>query len=66
MAKEQKDKPKKVICPQCNGNGYIKIPYHLAKEEQVAQCTLCNSQGEIDEDKGDSMYIDADGFHRLH
>jgi len=48
-----------------NGNGYIKIPYRLAREEQVAQCNVCSSQGEVDEEKLDSIIIDADGFHRL-
>ena len=29
------DTPKKnkVICPTCKGNGYIRIPYRLAKED---------------------------------
>jgi DnaJ-class molecular chaperone len=62
---EKDKKTKKVICPSCNGNGYIKIPYHLAKEERVAQCTVCESEGEVDETKMDSIIIDADGFHRL-
>jgi|TARA_R100000781_G_C4074366_1_gene125574 DnaJ-class molecular chaperone len=62
---EKDTKTKKVICPSCNGNGFIKIPYRLAKEEVVAQCSVCSSQGEIDEDKLDSIIIDADGLHRL-
>ena len=45
----------KVICPTCKGNGFIKVPFKLAKEDIVAQCTVCDSQGEID----------ADGIHRL-
>ena len=56
--------PKKVICPSCNGNGYVKLPEQL-QQERVAQCVSCNSNGEIDEDKIDSMYVDADGLHRL-
>ena len=60
------EKQDNITCPECKGNGFVRVPYHLAREEQVAQCTLCSSQGEIDEDKVDSMYIDADGFHRLH
>jgi DnaJ-class molecular chaperone len=57
--------PKKVICPNCNGNGYVKLPQRIPNKEQVAQCVSCNSNGEIDEDKIDSMYVDADGLHRL-
>ena len=55
MAKDQKDKPKKVICPSCNGNGYIKVPYHLAREEVVAQCNVCKSEGELNESTLDSI-----------
>jgi len=62
---EKDKKGKKVICPSCNGNGYIRIPYHLAKEEQVAQCSVCKSQGEIDESTLDTIIVDADGLHRL-
>ena len=50
MVKDPKDKPKgkKVICPSCNGNGFIKVPYRLAREEIVAQCNVCKSEGELD------------------
>ena len=58
-------KHKKVICPNCKGNGYVKLPQKLPNKEQVAQCVSCNSNGEIDEDKIDSLYVDADGIHRL-
>jgi DnaJ-class molecular chaperone len=58
-------KHKKVICPNCNGNGYVKLPPQLPNKEQVAQCVSCDSNGEIDEDKIDSMYVNADGIHRL-
>jgi len=55
------------ICPRCNGNGFIKIPNksveELKKEVTVA-CTMCESQGEID-DPNDTTIIDADGTHRL-
>ena len=41
----------KVICPRCTGNGYIKIPNQAVGNptEIIAQCTMCDSQGEIDE-----------------
>ena len=42
----------KKICPRCKGNGYIKVIKEVtwpSKEENiVVQCTMCNSQGEIE------------------
>ncbi len=55
----------KITCPTCKGNGYIKVPYELTKDHIVAQCTVCDSQGEIDADKVDDIIIDSDGIHRL-
>ena len=55
----------KVICPTCKGNGYIKVPFKLTKESIIAQCTVCDSQGEIDADQVDNIIIDSDGIHRL-
>ena len=37
-------KKDKVICPTCKGNGYIRIPFKLAREEITAQCGVCDSQ----------------------
>ena len=42
------------------------IAKELPNKKRVAQCMSCNSNGEIDEEKIDSMYVDADGIHRLH
>tara|TARA_R110002111_G_scaffold106555_2_gene164909 strand:+ start:51 stop:248 length:198 start_codon:yes stop_codon:yes gene_type:complete len=63
-----KEKPKKkIICPRCSGNGYFKIKESVENPvDKVVQCPMCNSQGEIDEDKADSIIIDADGLHRMH
>ena len=58
-------KKDKIICPTCKGNGYIRIPYRLAKEEVTAQCGVCDSEGEIYPDEADNIYIDSDGIHRL-
>ena len=55
------------ICPRCNGNGFIKIPNKSVEqigESITVQCTMCESQGEID-DPNDTIIIDADGTHRL-
>ncbi len=43
-------KTRKVICSVCNGNGFIRVPYEQAREEQFANCDFCNSQGEIEEE----------------
>ena len=64
MAKS-KVKYKKVICPTCKGNGYVRIPYRLAEEEVTAQCGVCDSEGEIDANEVDNIIIDADGIHTL-
>ena len=58
-------KKNKVICPTCKGNGYIRIPYKLAKEEITAQCGVCDSEGELDASKVDNIIIESDGIHRL-
>jgi len=62
MAKSKKNK---IICPTCKGNGYIRVPYRLAKEEVTAQCSVCDSQGEVDAESVDNIIIDSDGFHRI-
>ena len=49
------------------GNGYFKVPNKSVEEpgkEVTVQCTMCESQGEID-DPNDTIIIDADGAHRL-
>ncbi len=41
----------KIICPRCFGNGYIRIPNKAVgfDEQVIAQCTMCESEGEINE-----------------
>ena len=58
---------KKIICTRCTGNGYFKVKESVEHQvDKVVQCPMCNSQGEIDEQKADSIIIDADGLHRMH
>ena len=38
----------KKICDVCKGNGFVKVPYELAYEEQGADCEFCDNQGEIE------------------
>ena len=40
---------KKIICPDCKGNGFIRVPYKEAFEEQWADCKTCDNQGEVKE-----------------
>jgi len=43
------EKKLKKICPRCKGNGYIRIPNTSVGDPTsiVAQCTMCDSQGEV-------------------
>ena len=61
----EKSKKNKIICPTCKGNGYIRVPYRLAEEEVTAQCSVCDSQGEVDAESVDNIIIDSDGIHTL-
>ena len=48
------EKQARLTCPDCNGNGFTRIPYHLAKEEIWANCEECNTQGYVPENKWDT------------
>ena len=64
---QTENKNKKRICPRCKGNGYFKVPHKSVEqigESITVQCTMCNSQGELD-DSNDTIIIDADGAHRM-
>ena len=61
----EKSKKNKITCPTCKGNGFVRVPYRLAKEEVIVQYGVCDSQGEVDADSVDDIIIDADGIHRL-
>ena len=43
----------KKICDVCKGNGFVRVPYEQAYEEQWADCEFCNNQGEIEEEVED-------------
>lgn len=42
----------KIICPRCKGNGFIKVKASIDflenDDKVIAQCTMCESQGEIE------------------
>jgi len=62
MAKLKKYNEHAMICPDCNGNGYVKLVLEEGREHVVAQCVTCDSEGEIyvDESEVVESYIDAD------
>ena len=41
----------KIVSPRCTGNGYVRIPNQAVGNptEIVAQCTMCKSEGEVNE-----------------
>jgi len=50
----QTAKQDKVTCPECKGNGFTSLPYHLVKEEIWANCEECGAQGYIPGNKWDT------------
>ena len=72
MEKSKKYNVHAAICPDCNGNGYIKAVIEEGREHIVVQCQTCESEGEIyvDESQVIESYIDADPVtgdaHKLH
>ena len=62
MEKSKKYNKHAMICPNCKGNGYIKLTLEEGREHVVAQCPECDSEGEIyvDESEVVESYIDAD------
>ena len=61
MAKLKKYNVHAAICPDCNGNGYIKAMIEEGREHVILQCETCDSEGEIyvDESEVVESYIDA-------
>ena len=60
MAKLRKARLKKLICPACNGNGYVKIINDEDREKYIHQCWDCDSEGEFYE-TADNLIGDSDG-----
>jgi DnaJ-class molecular chaperone len=62
MEKSNSTNKHAAICPNCNGNGYIKATIEEGREHIVLQCQTCDSEGEIyvDESEVVESYIDAD------
>jgi len=62
MEKSKKYNVHAMICPDCKGNGYVKLVLEEGREHVVAQCVTCDSEGEIyvDESEVIESYIDVD------
>ena len=62
-------KIKKIVCPRCKGNGYVKIPHesveHLDKSV-ISQCSMCESEGEINELEDNNIPQFKDDPSRMH
>ena len=46
------------ICPKCKGNGFVQCAIEEGRVPIVADCNLCNSQGEV-HDKEFDGYFDS-------
>tara|TARA_R100001015_G_scaffold16914_1_gene8910 strand:+ start:140 stop:358 length:219 start_codon:yes stop_codon:yes gene_type:complete len=72
MEKSKKYNVHAIICPNCKGNGYVKLVLEEGREHIVAQCVECDSEGEIyvDESEVIESYIDVnpitDDDRKLH
>ena len=62
MEKSKKYNVHAIICPDCKGNGFIRMAKVTDEANVVAQCKTCDSEGEIyvDESEVVESYIDAD------
>ena len=62
MEKSKKYNVHAMICPDCKGNGYVKLVLEEGREHVVTQCVTCDSEGEIyvDESEVIESYIDVD------
>ena len=66
MAKLKANRVKKIICPTCKGNGFVKVA-SLDQESMVHQCWDCDSEGEFYETVEDNNLIDdGPGSNKLH
>ena len=60
---------KKIICPRCKGNGYIIIPHESVEKldkSVIAQCSMCESEGEINELEDTKIPQFNDDPKRMH
>ena len=59
MVKLKKYRLKKLICPTCKGNGFVKVT-SFEYDEMIHQCWDCDSEGEFYE-TSDNLVSDGNG-----
>jgi len=50
-------RPGYIVCPECRGNGFVRVPYEEAREELHVNCPECGAQGEV-LDKETEKYVE--------
>ena len=72
MAKLKKGRVKVYICDTCHGNGYVRVAkldgdpsLDFRDNSQVHQCWVCDSEGEIYEERTD-LINDSHVSNKLH
>ena len=58
MVKLKKYKLRKLVCPTCKGNGFVKVT-SFEYDEMIHQCWDCDSEGEFYE-TSDNLVGDGD------
>jgi uncharacterized protein YbaR (Trm112 family) len=58
MVKLKKYRVRKLVCPTCKGNGYLKVGTEWG--DTIHQCWDCDSEGEFYE-TSDNLIGDSDG-----
>ena len=59
MVKLKKFKLRKLVCPTCKGNGFVKVT-SFEYDEMIHQCWDCDSEGEFYE-TSDNLVSDGNG-----
>ena len=59
MVKIKKYKLRKLVCPTCKGNGFVKVT-SFEYDEMIHQCWDCDSEGEFYE-TSDNLVSDGNG-----
>ena len=44
------------ICPKCRGNGFVQCTIEEGRVPIVANCDLCNSEGEVHDTEFDEYF----------
>ena len=54
------------ICPRCKGNGFFKVKESVERKvDQVVQCPMCNSEGEVHDKEFDEYFDNNSLFKSL-